>query len=59
MLALRLVMRPRLLEALDLENGLVEDAEGEVAHIAAHPLGQDAVDAAMASGTGLVYLRQG
>ena len=50
-------MRVRFLDALDLGSGLVKDAEGEVVHIAAHPLDQEDVDAAMATGGGTVYLR--
>lgn len=57
MLTVHLGMRVRLLAALDLRNGLVKDAEGEVVHVAVNPLDQREVDAAMASGGGVVYLR--
>ena len=57
MLALHLGMRIRLLEALDVKHGLVKDAEGEVVHVACHPLDQDYVDAAMASGAEMIYLK--
>jgi hypothetical protein len=57
MLPVHLGMRIRLLEALDLANGLVKDAEGEVVHIVSNPLDQDEVDAAMSSGADTIYLR--
>ena len=50
-------MYVRLLEALDLEKGLVKDAEGEVVHIAVNPLDQAEVDAARAAGQEQIYLR--
>ena len=50
-------MYVRLLEALDLEKGLVKDAEGEVVHIAVNPLDRDEVDAARAAGQEQIYLR--
>ena len=56
MLAVHLGMRIRLLEPLDLEQGLVKDAEGTVVHVVANPLEQDNVDAAMATGAQRVYL---
>ena len=57
MLPVHLGMRIRLLEALDLANGLVKDAEGEVVHIVPKPLDQEEVlDAAMSSGADTIYL---
>ena len=50
-------MRVRLLEALQLKEGLVKDAEGEIVHIAVNPLDQAAYDSALACGAGEVYLR--
>ena len=37
MFAAHLGMRVRLLEALDVNRGLVKDAEGEIAHVVVHP----------------------
>ena len=57
MLAGHLGMRVRLLEALDVNRGLVKDAEGEIVHIVVHPSDQEYVDAAQASGTDTIYLK--
>ena len=57
LLPLHLGMRVRLLEALDLGNGLVKDAEGEVAHIVPNELDENMVDDAFATGEAIVYLR--
>ena len=46
MLPLHLGMRVRLLEHLDLDRGLVKDAEGTVVHVAINPLDAREVDAA-------------
>ena len=43
MLLLHLGMRIRLLEHMDLDTGLVKDAEGEVVHITINPEDEDEV----------------
>ena len=48
MLILHLGMRVRLMEALDIEHGLVKDAEGVVVHMEVNPLDRPSVDAALA-----------
>ena len=50
-------MQIRLLEALDLEHGLVKDAEGQIVDIVVNPLDQEAVDTAFANGLSQIYLR--
>ena len=57
MLPVHVGMSVRLLEALDLEKGVVKDTEGEVVHITVNPLDQTDVDEAIASGRPSVYLR--
>jgi hypothetical protein len=57
LLPMHLGMRVRLLEALDLGNGLVKDAEGEVVHIVPNELDGDMVDVAFARSEPMVYLR--
>ena len=57
MLAVHLGMHIRLLEALDLVNGLVKDAEGQIVDVVVNPLDQDLVDEAFATGASQVYLR--
>jgi len=57
MLLLHVGMWMRLLNALDVEKGLVKDAEGVIVSIVYHPLDQDHVDAAMANGAERIYLR--
>ena len=57
MLAVNLGMKMRLLEALDVTKGLVKDAEGVFVDLVCHPLDQDHVDAAMASGAERIYLK--
>eukprot|EP00959_Pyramimonas_sp_CCMP1952_P428829 8981710-Pyramimonas_sp.AAC.1 len=43
-------MRIRLLEALDLKNGLVKDAEGQIVHIVVDPRDRDDVERAERGG---------
>ena len=57
LLAVHLGMMIRLLEALDLANGLVKDAEGQIVDIVVNPLDQEAVDEAFANGASQIYLR--
>ena len=57
MLPVHVGMSVRLLEALDLEKGVVKDTEGEVVHVTVNPLDQADVDEAIASGRPSVYLR--
>ena len=57
MLTVHLGMKMRLLQALDIKNGLVKDAEGVIVSVVYHPLDQDHADAAMASGAERLYLR--
>ena len=57
LLPVHLGMHVRLLEALDLGNGLVKDAEGEVVHIVPNELDEDMVSEAFARGQPMVYLR--
>ena len=47
----------RLMDALDLDKGLVKDAEGEIVRIVINPVDQPLVDAAQAAGNRYVYLR--
>ena len=56
-LPVHLGMRVRLLEALDLGNGLVKDAEGEVVHVVPNELDENMVDEAFTRGEPMVYLR--
>ena len=42
---------------LDLANGLVKDAEGQIVDIVVNPLDQSAVDEAFANGASQIYLR--
>ena len=46
MLPLHIGMRIRLLEHLDLEKGLVKDAEGDIVHVAINPADEEEVRAA-------------
>ena len=57
MLGVHLGMQIRLLEALDLGDGLVKDAEGQIVEIVVNPLDQDVVDSALADGAQQVYLK--
>ena len=57
MLPLHIGMKVRLLAALDLSNGLVKDAEGEVVSVVPNPLDQELIDSAMSSGEDTIYLR--
>ena len=57
MLGVHLGMQIRLLEALDLGDGLVKDAEGQIVDIVVNPLDQDVVDSALADGAQQVYLK--
>ena len=57
MLAVHLGMRIRLLQALDHENGLVKDAEGDIVNVVVNPLDQIDFDAAIEQGIPQVYLR--
>ena len=50
-------MHFRLLAALDIDKGLVKDAEGEIVHVVINPADQALVDAAMAAGKPFVYLK--
>ena len=50
-------MRIRLLEALDLANGLVKDAEGQIVDIVVNPLDQEEVEGAVRAGKTQVYLK--
>ena len=56
-LAVHLGMHMRLLDALDLDKGLVKDADGELARIAFHPSDEALVEAALAAGSTQIYLR--
>ena len=56
MLPLHVGMRIRLLEHLDLDKGLVKDAEGEVVSVAINPLDEAEVHSAKAEGR-QAYLR--
>ena len=57
MMAVHIGMQIRLLEALDLVNGLVKDAEGRIVDVVVNPLDQDLVDEAFATGASQIYLR--
>jgi hypothetical protein len=57
LLPVHLGMRVRLLEALDLGNGLVKDAEGDVVHIVPSELDEGMVNDAFERGEPMVYLR--
>ena len=50
-------MRIRLLEALDLKNGLVKDAEGQIVHIVEDPRDRGDVDNAERDGEKRIYLK--
>ena len=50
-------MHFRLLAALDIDKGLVKDAEGEIVHVVINPADQALVDAAMAAGKPFLYLK--
>ena len=50
-------MSLRLLSHLDLEQGLVKDAEGEVVHVVVNPADEGLVEAALAAGKPHVYLK--
>ena len=56
MLPLHIGMRIRLLEHLDLEKGLVKDAEGDIVHVAINPLDEGEVQEAKRDGRP-AYLR--
>ena len=56
MLPLHAGMRIRLLEHLDLDRGLVKDAEGEVVRVAVNPRAGEEVEQAKAEGRP-AYLR--
>ena len=56
MLPLHIGMRIRLLEHLDLEKGLVKDAEGDIVHVAINPLDEGEVREAKRDGRP-AYLR--
>ena len=51
-------MRIRLLEALDLKNGLVKDAEGQIVHIVVHDRDRDDVEKAERDGEKRIYLKR-
>ena len=50
-------MRIRLLEALDLQSGLVKDTEGQIVRVVVDPRDRGAADAAERDGRGHVYLK--
>ena len=57
MFCVHLGMHMRLLEALDVDKGLVKDAEGVLVHIAFHPADQESAAVAMATGAERTYLK--
>ena len=57
MFCVHLGMHMRLLEALDVDKGLVKDAEGVLVHIVFHPSDQESAAEAMASGAERIYLK--
>ena len=57
MLVLHVGMRVRLLDALDVDNGLVKDSEGDVVKIVPHPADSADFDAMMELGQGMLYLK--
>jgi hypothetical protein len=50
-------MHFRLPAALDIDKGLVKDAEGEIVHVVINPADQALVDAAVAAGKPFVYIK--
>ena len=57
MFGVHLGLQIRLLQALDLGNGLVKDAEGQIVDIVVNALDQDVVDSALADGAQQMYLK--
>eukprot|EP00959_Pyramimonas_sp_CCMP1952_P321982 6737219-Pyramimonas_sp.AAC.1 len=51
-------MRIRLLEALDLKNGLVKNAEGQIAHVVVDPRDRGDVERAERDGEKRIYLKR-
>eukprot|EP00959_Pyramimonas_sp_CCMP1952_P421191 8823305-Pyramimonas_sp.AAC.1 len=51
-------MRTRLLEALDLKDGLVKDAEGQIVHIVVNPRDRGDAERAERGGEKRIYLKR-
>eukprot|EP00959_Pyramimonas_sp_CCMP1952_P193143 4038907-Pyramimonas_sp.AAC.1 len=57
LLPVRVGMWIRFLEALDLKNGLVKDAEGQIVHVVVGPRDRGDVDKADRDGEKRIYLK--